>query len=331
VISPKLVEVGRHLNIEILTTTELRALEGEEGHFKARLFQHPRYIDLSKCTSCGECAKVCPIEIADAYNEGLSTTKAVYKQYAQAMPGAYTISKRGTAPCKATCPAHVSVQGFIALTREGKYREALELFKEAHPFPAICGRVCHHPCEEICTRGDADDPVGIQHIHRFLADYDFSQDEPYLPEIAEEREEKVAIIGAGPAGLSAAYFLRKRGYQVIVFEKLPVSGGMMAVGIPAYRMPRDTLAAEIKVIEEMGVEIKNGVSFGDDITLKSLKNDGFKAVFLGTGLHLSRRLNVEGEDLPGVLKGVDFLRDTALGNEVPLGKKVIVIGGGMWP
>ena len=327
-ISPKLVEVGRHLNIEILTTTELRELEGEEGHFKAHLVQHPRYIDLSKCTSCGECFKVCPIDIDDEYNESLSTTKAIHKQYAQAMPGAYVISKRGTAPCKATCPAHVSVQGFIALTREGKYREALELFKEAHPFPAICGRVCHHPCEEICTRGDADESVGIQHIHRFLADYDFSQDESYLPDIAEEREEKVAIIGAGPAGLSAAYFLRKGGYQVTVFEKLPVAGGMMAVGIPAYRMPRDILAAEIKVIEEMGVEIKTGVTFGDDVTFQGLKDDGFEAVFLGTGLHLSRKLNIDGEDLPGVLKGVDFLRDAALGNEVPLGKKVIVIGGG---
>jgi len=328
VISPKLVEVGRHLNIEIITTAELRSLEGEEGNFKARILQKPRYIDLSKCTSCGECSKVCPIDIEDEYNVGLATTKAVHKRYAQAMPGAFVISKRGTAPCKATCPAHVSVQGFIALTREGKYREALELFKEAHPFPAICGRVCHHPCEGVCTRGDTDEPLEIQYIHRFLADHDFSQDEPFVPDTAQDREERVAVVGAGPAGLSAAYFLRKEGYQVTVFEKLPVAGGMMAVGIPAYRMPRDVLAAEIRVIEDMGVSIRTGVTFGEDVTLESLRDDGFKAVFLGTGLHLSRGLNVEGEDLPGVLKGVDFLRDVALGNEVSLKKRVIVIGGG---
>ena len=140
------------MNIELLTTTELLELEGEEGNFKARVLQKPRYIDLAKCTSCGECAKVCPIEVENEYDEGLSKRRAAYKRYPQAMPGAFAISKSGTAPCKATCPAHVSVQGFVALIKEGKYREGLELFKEVHPFPAICGRVCHHPCEGVCTR-----------------------------------------------------------------------------------------------------------------------------------------------------------------------------------
>jgi heterodisulfide reductase subunit A-like polyferredoxin len=328
VLSPKLVEVGRHLNIELLTTSELLDLTGEEGDFTARVIQHPRYIDVTKCTSCGECAKVCPVETTDAYNEGLSTKKAVFKQYAQAMPGAYAISKRGTAPCKATCPAHVSAQGFVALIREGKYPEGLALFKDAHPFPAVCGRVCHHPCEGACTRGDADDPVGIQYLHRFLADLDLSRETPYIPDIAEARDEQVAVIGAGPAGLAAAYFLRRRGYPVTVFEKLPVPGGMMAVGIPSYRLPRDILAAEIGIIERMGVTIRTGVTFGQDITLHSLKQAGYQAVFLGTGLHLAHRLNVEGEDLPGVLNGVAFLRDVALGRPASLGKKVIVVGGG---
>ncbi len=316
------------MNIELITRTELQDLEGEEGLFKARLVQQPRYIDVSKCTSCGECTEVCPMEVADEYNEGLSTRKAIYKQYAQAMPGAYAITKRGTAPCKATCPAHVSVQGFIALMREGKYQEALALFKEAHPFPAVCGRVCHHPCEGICTRGDADEPLSIQYLHRFFADLDLSQGEPYVPEIPETMDKKVAVVGAGPAGLAAAYFLRLKGYQVTVFEKLPVAGGMMAVGIPAYRLPRNILAQEIGVIEAMGVDIQTQMALGTDFTLESLKKDGFEAVFLGTGLHLSRKLNVEGEDLPGVLKGVDFLRDVALGHEVSVGDRVIVVGGG---
>ncbi len=290
--------------------------------------QQPRFIDLSKCTSCGECEKVCPIELDNEYDENLSTRKAIYKLYPQAIPGAFAISKTGTAPCKATCPAHVSIQGYIALINQGKYREALELFKDAHPFPAICGRVCHHPCEGICTRGDADEPIAIQYLHRFLADVDFSEETCFVPEVGEKREEKIAVIGAGPAGLSAAYFLTKEGYQVTIFEKLPVAGGMMAVGIPEYRLPRDIVAAEIKVIEDMGVEIKTGVTFGEDITFESLKGEGFKAFFLATGLHLSRALNVEGEDLPGVLKGIDFLRDTAVGNTISVGKKVVVIGGG---
>ncbi|MBW2284891.1 MAG: FAD-dependent oxidoreductase, partial [Deltaproteobacteria bacterium] len=244
------------------------------------------------------------------------------------MPSAYAIEKRGTAPCKATCPAHVSVQGYIALINAGKYREALELFKEAHPFPAICGRVCHHPCEEVCTRGDLDEPIAIQYLHRFIADLDLSDDGLYVPEVKEEKEDRVAVIGAGPAGLTTAYYLRREGYPVTVFEKLPVAGGMMAVGIPEYRMPRDMLAAEIKVIEDMGVDIRTGMTFGEDITLDSLKKDGYRALFVGTGLHLSRALNVEGEDLPGVLKGIDFLRDAALGNDVQVGNRVMVIGGG---
>jgi len=192
--------------------------------------------------------------------------------------GAFGISKRGTAPCKATCPAHVSIQGYIALINEGKYREALELFKKDHPFPGICGRVCHHPCEEICTRNDVDQPLAIRELHRFLADWESGQGQTYIPETADTRQEKVAVVGSGPAGLAAAYSLAREGYQVTVFEKLPVAGGMMAVGIPEYRLPRDIIQAEIKVIEDMGVSLKTGVTFGRDITLQSLKADGFSAL-----------------------------------------------------
>lgn len=268
--------------------------------------------------------------------------KAVFKQYEQAIPGAYGISKRSTAPCKATCPAHVSIQGFIALINQGKYREALKLFKDEHPFPGACGRVCHHPCEGVCTRGDVEEPMAIQYLHRFLADTDFASESPYIPQIAEKKSEKVAIVGSGPAGLTAAYYMAKKGYGVTVFEKLPVKGGMMAVGIPEYRLPDRELQREIKVIESMGVEIKTGVEFGKDITLQGLKNDGYSTLFLATGLHGSRGLGVPNEDLQGVLKGVNFLREAAIHNcEAnnergeplttscePLLGKVVVIGGG---
>ena len=327
-ISPKLVEVGRHLNIELLTNTELLELDGEQGNFTARIKEKPRFVDISKCTSCGECTKVCPVDAPSEHNEGLNQRKAIFKQYEQAIPGAYGITKRSVAPCKATCPAHVSIQGFIALMQQEKYAEALKLFKQEHPFPGSCGRVCHHPCEAVCTRGDADQPLAIQYLHRFLADLDFEQESAWIPDIEEKRDEKVAIIGSGPAGLTAAYYLAQKGYGVTVYEKLPVKGGMMAVGIPEYRLPKAELEKEIAVIEALGVEIKTGVEFGTDITLDSLKKDGFASVFMATGLHGSRSLGVKGEDLKGVLAGTTFLRDAAMGRADKLSGKTIVIGGG---
>ncbi len=303
-------------------------LEGESGRFTARLRQYARFVDLDKCTSCGECARVCPINISDKYNEGLSDRKAIFKQYPQAIPGAFAIAKRGTAPCRVTCPAHVSVQGFIALTNEGKYREALELFKKDHPFPGICGRVCHHPCEGACTRNGVDQPLAIQYLHRFLADWEMADEKTYIPEIALPKNKKVAIIGAGPAGLSCAYFLAVNGYKVMIFEKLPVLGGMLMVGIPSYRLPRNIIETEIQVIKDLGVEFTTGVEIGKDITIEQLRKDGYSAFFMGIGAHKCKNLGVEGENLEGVLPGVDFLREFNLGNDILLGHRVAVIGGG---
>lgn len=304
-------------------------LEGEPGSFTAKVHQQPRFVDLTKCTSCGECAKVCPVSSPDDYNEKLNFRKAIFKQYPQAIPGAFGISKRGTAPCKATCPAHVSIQGFVALINDGRYEEALKLFKEEHPFPGICGRVCHHPCEGECTRSEVDSPLAVRELHRFLGDYEKERGEYYLPKIeAEKRNEKVAIIGSGPAGVTAAFSLLKEGYQVTIFEKLPDTGGMMRYGIPEYRLPRDILAGEINVVQDMGAEIKCGVTFGKDITLDSLKKDGYSAVFLAIGLHNGRKLGIENEDTKGILQGVDFLRDAAMGKKVEIGREVVVVGGG---
>ncbi len=304
------------------------SLTGEPGRFTARLEQTPRYIDMEKCTSCGECAKVCPIEKPSEYDEGLSVRKAVFKSYAQAIPGAYAIEKRGTAPCRQACPAHVSVQGFIALMKQKRYADAVELFKKAHPFPGVCGRVCHHPCETACTRNAVDQPLSIAALHRFIADWDRKRETPFLPDKKERRGEKAAIIGSGPAGLTCAYFLALEGYAVTVFEKLPVLGGMLSVGIPAYRLPRDIINQEIETIRSLGVEFRTGVELGKEITVAGLREEGYKAIFLGIGSHECKVLGIEGEDLEGVHPGVDFLREINLGKKIDLGDKVVVIGGG---
>jgi NADPH-dependent glutamate synthase beta subunit-like oxidoreductase len=245
-----------------------------------------------------------------------------------AVPGVSGAEKQDTSPCMVSCPAHNNVQGFVSLAAKGKFQRALQLIKETSPFPSICGRVCLHPCEASCNRDQIDEPVAIRSIERFVADQDRSSESPYIPKVKEARDEKVAIIGSGPAGLTAAYFLVREGYKVTVFEKLPVAGGMMAVGIPEYRLPRDVLSAEIELIQDMGVEIQTGVTFGSDITLESLKRDGYQAFFLATGLHKNSRLNIDNEDLDGVLRGIDFLRDVSLGNSVSVRKKAIVVGGG---
>jgi NADPH-dependent glutamate synthase beta subunit-like oxidoreductase len=236
--------------------------------------------------------------------------------------------KQQTSPCKFNCPAGNNIQGFIGLVAREKYAEAFRLLKETNPFPSICGRVCTFPCESECNRKQIDDPVSIRAIERFLADRDRASGGVYIPKLQPARDGKVAIVGSGPAGLAAAYFLAKNGYKATVFEKLPVAGGMMAVGIPLYRLPRETLAADIGIIEKMGVEIKTGVTFGEDVTFDSLRKEGYNAFFLAAGLHKNAPLDIPNTNLKGVLNGIDFLRDISLGNPVSLGKKVLVVGGG---
>ncbi len=328
IISPKLVEAGRHLNVELLTLTQVKGVEGEAGNFKVTLQEKPRYIDQDKCTACGECAKVCPIEIPNLFDMSLRDKKAAYKLYPQAMPGAYAIEKKGTAPCKATCPAHVSVQGWIALMNQGRYEEAIALFKQDHPFPGICGRVCHHPCEGACTRHKLDDSLSIMALHRYLADTDMKSAKPFAPKKKEAKKEKVAIIGSGPAGLTCAYFLAIEGYEVTVFEKHDVLGGMLTLGIPEYRLPRNIIEAEIQTIRDLGVTFKTGVEIGKDVTIGQLRDQGYKAFFMGIGSQECKSLGIEGEGHEGVMPGVDFLRDFNLGKKVQLGDRVAVIGGG---
>ena len=232
------------------------------------------------------------------------------------------------APCKLACPAGIDIQGYIALIANGQYREALALIKESNPLPIVCGRVCPHVCETKCRRNLVDEPVAINALKRFVADYDQNNGGPYIPEPKPPTGHKVAIIGGGPAGLSAAYYLALDGHEVTIFEANPQLGGMLRYGIPEYRLPKAILDKEIAIIAGLCSQVHCNVSLGKDFTIDSLKGDGYEAIFVALGAQASQMMRVEGEDLPGVLSGIGFLRDVALGKKVSLGEKVAVIGGG---
>ena len=328
IISPKLVEAGRHLNIDLYTMTDVQSIAGDAGNFAVTLRQRPRFIDMERCTACGECSKVCPVDVSNDFDQGLANRKAAFKRYPQAMPSAYTIEKKGTAPCKAACPANPSFQGCIALMAQGKYKEAFELFRSEHPFPGICGRVCHHPCETACTRTKVDAPVSIMALHRFLADWARQNDIAFIPEKKAAKPEKVAVVGSGPAGLACAYFLAIEGYAVTVFEKHGTLGGMLALGIPAYRLPREIIDDEIAVLRELGVEFQTGVDLGTETTIGELREQGYSAFFMAIGSLECKLLGIEGEEYEGVWPGMDYLLRTNLGERIDLGDRVAVIGGG---
>jgi NADPH-dependent glutamate synthase beta subunit-like oxidoreductase len=245
-----------------------------------------------------------------------------------AVPGKSGAEKQQTSLCKVGCPAHIDVQGYVNLAVKGKFQEALRLIKLVNPFPSICGRVCPHPCESDCSRNQIDQSVAIHSVERFLADLDLKSDNRFRPPIKERREEKVAIVGSGPAGLTCAYYLAQEGYLVTVFEKAPVLGGMLSAGIPSYRLPRDVVEAEIQLIRDMGVTMKTGLEVGKDKTIAQLRREGFIAFFIAIGAQECVQLGIEGEGLVGVHRGLEYLRQLNLGKPVGLGKKVAVIGGG---
>ncbi|MDH5448950.1 MAG: FAD-dependent oxidoreductase [Candidatus Bathyarchaeota archaeon] len=236
--------------------------------------------------------------------------------------------KRRLPPCRAACPADVNVQGYVALIQQGKFNESVELIRKSMPFPAICGRVCFSPCQDACTRKNVDKPVGIRYLKRLAADIEREQGRIKPEPIPKTHSEKVAIIGAGPAGMSAAYELAKLGYPVMVFERMPEAGGMMRYGIPDHRLQKYVVANEIAYIRDLGMEIKTGVEFGKDLKLDTLRKEGYKAIFIAIGAQLSRKLNIPGEDFEGVFYAVEFLRDVSLRRTVDVGERVAVVGGG---
>jgi heterodisulfide reductase subunit A-like polyferredoxin len=333
VISPKLVECARNLNIEILTLSELVKLEGGPGNFKAYIKKSPRYIDEQICNDCGECTTACPVELDDKFNRDLGKRKAIQKYYAQAIPNMPNMLKLGHAPCKMECPANINVQGYIQLIKKKEYVKAVNLIRERNPLSAICGRVCPAPCESVCTRAQVDSAIAIRQLKRFASDEEMrlvKSGELALPEekMPQPGARKVAIIGAGPSGLTAAGDLADAGFAVTVYEARKTPGGMLYWGIPQYRLPKEILDYEIELIRRRGVKIVLNCTIGKDKSFEDLQKE-FDAIYISAGAQVSRKLGIKGEDKKGVLHGIEFLRQVGEQEEKPVLKgKVTVIGGG---
>ena len=310
------------------------------------------HVDPEKCVACGKCVETCPAG-AVRLGQKLCTKEGPIQYPHHELPddtkwgedhwnknyrnenGCIQTWPTGTAPCKAACPAHIAIQGYIKMAGDGRYADALKLIKKDNPFPAVCGSICRKYCEDACTRGTVDEPLAIDEIKKFVAEQELQADKRYIPKvithrgIADPYPEKIAIIGAGPAGLSCAYYLANMGYEnVTVFDKNEVPGGMLTLGIPSFRLEKDVVNAEIEVLREMGVHFQCGVEIGKDLTIDQLREQGYKGFYLAIGAQKSAPIGVPGEELSGVYGGVDFLRRVNLGKKPRIGKKCAVIGGG---
>lgn len=307
------------------------------------------HVKTENCVACGRCVEYCPAG-AVKLGQKLCTKDGPIEYPKHELPDAvkwgpekwdedYRDNNRincydtGTAPCKTACPAHIAVQGYLKKAAQGKYREALALIKKENPFPAVCGHICNRRCEDACTRGTIDQAVAIDEVKKFIAKQDLTAENRYIPPIIPPTtgrlfEEKIAIIGGGPAGLSCAFYLAEKGYKPTVFEKNEKPGGMLVYGIPSFKLEKDVVEAEIDVMRQMGVEIKCGVEVGKDITLKELRKQGYKAFYIAIGCQGGRKANIEGEDAEGVMTAVDFLRTVGDNQNYPVEGRTVVVGGG---
>jgi heterodisulfide reductase subunit A len=339
ILTPKMAEAADHPNITLYTNSEVTKVSGYVGNFDVEISKYPRFIDPDKCTSCGDCVETCPSEVLSEFDEGVGTHKAIHIAFPQAVPQCYIIDKKGIPPCRDGCPADIHVQGYVNLISIGKYDEALKLIREEIPFPSVCGRICTAHCEGECSRALVDDPVGIRSLKRFVADYEYEmlKGAPKIDPIPKIHKERIAIIGAGPAGLTAAWYLAKRGYRVTLFERSKKAGGLLQYAVPDYRMPKDLLDMEIQMILDLGVELRTEFSVGqnEDFTFDHLKKrgllrqKGFDSVIVATGAVGAYKLETEGEKSRGIYYGIEFLKMAHEGRiKSTKGTKIIVIGGG---
>jgi NADPH-dependent glutamate synthase beta subunit-like oxidoreductase/ferredoxin len=299
-------------------------------------------VDSNKCVACGKCVENCQVNALRLGQKICTKTPLMKKK--RPLPydtewgpdkwnpdyrtNRKVVVDTGTSPCKAECPAHIGIQGYIKLASQGRYAEALELIKHENPFPAVCGRICPRKCESACTRGDVDEPVAIDDIKKFIAEQDLNKENRYVPEVKHHYGNKIAVIGGGPSGLSCAFYLALDGYKVTVFEKQKALGGMLTLGIPSFRLGKDVVNAEINVLKELDIEFKTGVEVGKDVSLNDLRCQGFEAFYLAIGAQTGRKLGIKGENTVGVITGVDFLRKVNFNEEFQLEGPTIVIGGG---
>ncbi len=323
---PKYEIAAKHPNIRIITNAQVEKASSKEGAYSFRIRRKTPRVDREKCNDCRECIRVCPIHMYDDFNEGLGFRTAI--DFFNPDTGDFNIFKEDMPICQATCPANLDIRSYVGLVADKEYEKSLAKIRERLPFALSIGRVCPHPCETACNRGHVDEPISICTLKRYVADHELKNGLPAPVEIPDEfHKEKVAIIGAGPAGLTCAYFLAKAGYHSVVFEALEEPGGMFRYGIPEYRLPTPTLMHEINWILSHGAELRCNTRIGRDITFEEIRSQ-FDAIFIGVGAHAGMKLGIKGEDMQGVVDGVDFLRDVNAGRKVNSKGKVIVIGGG---
>ena len=325
-VDPNIEALKSYPNVRVINNAEVERVAAENGGYKLRIRRRTPRVDPEKCNDCKACIKVCPIHMYDDFNEGLGFRTAI--DFFNPGIGEYNIFKEDMPICQATCPANLDIRSYVGLIADGKYAESLAKIRERLPFALSIGRVCPHPCETACNRGYMDEPISICTLKRFVADFEMHGDIPAPVERVDEfQKERVAIIGAGPAGLTCGYFLAKAGYRSVCFEALPEPGGMFRYGIPEYRLPTPTLMREINWILAHGVELRCNSRIGKDISMEEILRE-FDAVFIGVGAHVGMKLGVNGEDLEGVVDGVDFLREVNAGKKWPAKGKVIIVGGG---